>query len=322
LLVGDLNTIAPSDLLKRLSLSGRLAGVVGGPPCQGFSSIGKRRADDPRNQLLRRFFHFVEGLKPKFFFMENVPGLLLDDGPALLSSAISELKFPYRVLEPIILNAGDFGSATTRRRLVVFGYDPNEVDELTLNDFVAAKSTKVYTVKDALGDLPGPTATGWAKLDPSREASDYAVGLNAGIPFGLGNNLHLEAFRSGSVSGFQNTAHSSDVVERFSTVSPGSKDLVSRYVRLVWGKPSNVLRAGTGADRGSFQAARPIHPQEHRVITVREAARIQGFPDWYAFHDTKWHSHRMIGNSVSPPFARALLSVVAARMPMAEQTSL
>lgn len=66
--------------------------------------------------------------------------------------------------------------------------------------------------------------------------------------------------------------------------------------------------SSTCSDRGSFQAARPLHPNEGRVITVREAARIQGFPDWFTFHPTKWHSFRMIGNSVSPILSRAIFS--------------
>ncbi|KAA1337570.1 DNA cytosine methyltransferase, partial [Escherichia coli] len=71
-----------------------------------------------------------------------------------------------------------------------------------------------------------------------------------------------------------------------------------------------TLRAGTGADKGSHQAVRPLHPDSGRVITVREAARLQGFPDWFCFHPTKWHSFRMIGNSVSPIVSKAILSKI------------
>lgn len=316
LVVGDLAVMEAADLIGRLGGPGRLSGVIGGPPCQGFSSIGKRRPNDPRNFLLRSFFSLVESLRPKFFLMENVPGLLLDDGPHVLQSAIAALRHPYVVLEPIVLNAADFGSATTRKRLVVFGYDPSDVDPFTMNDLVSAKSLTKYTVHDAISDLPGPTFSGNAVLPEPRKVSDYVLKLNSSIRLAREDEAKRGFGDHEVVSGFQATRHSNEVVDRFSQVSQGGKDPVSRYTRLSWDRPANVLRAGTGSDRGSFQAARPIHPEEHRVITVREAARIQGFPDWYEFHDTKWHSHRMIGNSVSPPFARALLSVVATRTSM------
>ncbi|WP_442852267.1 DNA cytosine methyltransferase [Roseobacter sp. CCS2] len=116
------------------------------------------------------------------------------------------------------------------------------------------------------------------------------------------------------MTGFQGTTHSEDVQARFGSVIQGGVDAKSRYPRLAWDRPAPTLRAGTGSDRGSFQAARPIHPDEARVISIREAARIQGFPDWFDFHRTKWHSHRMIGNSVCPIVSHAIFSRIAAHL--------
>jgi DNA (cytosine-5)-methyltransferase 1 len=81
---------------------------------------------------------------------------------------------------------------------------------------------------------------------------------------------------------------------------------------LKWDGQCPTLRAGTGSDRGSFQSVRPIHPDEPRVITVREAARLQGFPDCHFFHKTVWHSFRMIGNSVSPFVSEAVFCAIKA----------
>lgn len=319
LLIGDLAQREALELKELSGAQGRLSGVIRGPPCQGFSSIGKRRSDDPRNMLLHRFFHLVEELKPKFFLMENVPGLLLDDGTRVLNTAISALKHPYVILDPIVLDAADYGAATTRKRLVVLGYDPSDIDRIQVADLLAAKSAVRYTVRDAIAGLPGPAVSDVLRIDQSGLDNPYVQMLNEYVrPELLCSPKEIDS-RKELTSGFQLTRHTQEVVDRFAKVQPGGKDPVSRYVRLSWERPANVLRAGTGADRGSFQAARPIHPSEHRVITVREAARIQGFPDWYDFHGTKWHSHRMIGNSVSPPFARVLLSVVASRMDMGKQ---
>jgi DNA (cytosine-5)-methyltransferase 1 len=96
-------------------------------------------------------------------------------------------------------------------------------------------------------------------------------------------------------------------------VEPGGVDAVGRHQRLDWRGQCPTLRAGTGSDRGSYQSVRPIHPEHDRVITVREAARLQGFPDRHMFHPTTWHSFRMIGNSVSPIIARAIFGAIAER---------
>ncbi|MNJ64000.1 Modification methylase BanI [compost metagenome] len=87
----------------------------------------------------------------------------------------------------------------------------------------------------------------------------------------------------------------------------GSVDPVGKHKRLHWDGFCPTLRAGTGSDRGSYQSVRPLHPVEDRVITPREGARLQGFPDDFIFHETVWHSFRMIGNSVSPIIAEVLL---------------
>nr|WP_249812095.1 DNA cytosine methyltransferase [Bradyrhizobium sp. 188] len=105
-------------------------------------------------------------------------------------------------------------------------------------------------------------------------------------------------------------------------MKPGEIDSVGRHPRLSWEGQCPNLRAGTGKDKGSYQAVRPIHPEEDRVITVREAARLQGFPDSFRFHPTVWHSFRMIGNSVSPIIAQAILSLIAERMGAAQQVQM
>ena len=115
-------------------------------------------------------------------------------------------------------------------------------------------------------------------------------------------------------TGNMKTAHTDAVVHRFSKVKPGETDKIGRHPRLLSHGLCPTLRAGTGADKGSYQSVRPIHPTENRVITVREAARLQGFPDCHLFHPTIWHSFRMVGNSVSPIVAEKILSVIAKKI--------
>jgi len=129
-------------------------------------------------------------------------------------------------------------------------------------------------------------------------------------PKGLGCPEAIKYLKEGKISGNFDTTHTDDVRKRYESVEQGKVDPISRSKKLAWDGLCPTLRAGTGADKGSHQAVRPIHPVKGRVITVREAARLQGFPDWFCFHPTKWHSFRMIGNSVSPIVSRVVLTKI------------
>lgn len=307
---------AEIDVRPHLSDLGvkHVTAVIGGPPCQGFSLMGRRDPKDPRNLLLKTFFKRVSEIQPTFFVMENVPGLLSTGTEHVLQEALSELRGPYKLLKPMILNAAEFGAATSRQRAVVIGYLPKYMDGIDPRDFSGGLAAT--TVREAISDLPNVRANfadDFRKLPSGRQPSSYAKRMTKGPPIGLATPDARKRFKEGMVSGFNPTEHSPAVVARFRATKPGSTEPVSRYARLHWDAPAPVLRAGTGSEKGSYQAARPIHPKYNRVITVREAARLQGFPDWFQFHPTKWHSHRMIGNSVSPIFAEAVLRILISR---------
>lgn len=309
LMIADLGSTTGRDIES--VAGGQVDGIIGGPPCQGFSAIGHRREDDPRRELLGHFFRLVNELKPAFFVMENVVGLSYRDTLPVLQRAISLLEGSYELIGPVVLDAADFGAATRRPRLFVIGYDRHRCDALSLADILASK-TEAATVADAIADL---SSASFVQTDeegfdvwrsaPGIELSQYAKGL---------------ASIDDHFTGHRKTAHAERVVERFRTVSPGSVDKVGRHPRLAWDAQCPTLRAGTGQDKGSFQAVRPLHPEEPRVITVREAARLQGFPDTFRFHATTWHSFRMIGNSVSPIVARAVLERIHERLDIQRRT--
>lgn len=302
----DLSSVSAQSLQSLCS--GQPDIVFGGPPCQGFSVMGKRALDDPRNELLKRFFHYVIELKPRAFLMENVPGLLGDGSVDLLQEAIASVATDYEVLPPLTLDAASFGAATRRRRVIVIGYIPGAMAPIQLNELL--ETSKLPTVMDvALAGLPEPGVTDISS-SPVTFENDYIRSINRMVA-GVGDDRALEDFRHGLISGFMATRHSSVVERRFSKTPRGATEPVSRLFRLAPDEAARTLRAGTGPDRGSFQSARPIHFEANRVITVREAARIQGFPDWFRFHSTKWHSHRMIGNSVSPIFAEAIMKPIS-----------
>lgn len=294
-------------------------GIIGGPPCQGYSRMGHSDANDPRRSLLRHFFRTINIIRPKFFVMENVEGLMDSKNVYELKSALKTLDRNYKVLEPMILDASDFGAPTKRKRVVVIGFVDEGLDLLLTQSVFAPRNIKKTCVRDAIYDLCPPISKaksddsldyGWSGYRINVEVSTYAKEMRKMPPSGLGCKLALDKFTAGQVSGFFNTIHSLKVKERYSSTVPGTSDPISKSKRLTWEGLCPTLRAGTGADKGSHQAVRPIHPQEGRVITVREAARLQGFPDWFIFHQAKWHSFRMIGNSVSPIMSKHIMGVL------------
>lgn len=314
--VADLDRAAWDDVL---GAGVRPDLVIGGPPCQGFSWIGKRRRDDPRNTLVHRFYAQVAALRPRAFVMENVLGILDPGNREILDDAVASLGGRYVVAEPLVVCAADFGAATSRRRVVVVGYDPDACAPISPADLTPKRLLRHATVRDAIADLPPPSGARasrefeWVAYPPALEISAYARRLRRPRP-GRGSKEAAARLKDGLVSGLMPTAHRPDVVERFRATPPGRAEPKSKSFRLAWDGLCPTIRAGTGADKGAFQAVRPIHPDGERVITVREAARISGFPDVHMFSNTVWHSFRGIGNAVAPPMAAGLLSAVAAKL--------
>lgn len=295
---------------------GETFGLIGGPPCQGFSDIGLKSAADPRNELLVHFFRLVAETNPAFFLAENVPGVLSPRNGSLLQRAMDVAPARYRLLPPLKIRAQDYGVPTTRTRVFFIGYDPDRLAALTQEDFspVAAEDIRV---KDALQGI-GSIRSSW-QSEPSSwrvvgevPLTAYGERIMGHIPIGIGNSAAINRLRNQrKVSGFLGTLHTEETIRRFRALKPGERDPISKASRLDKNGYCPTLRAGTGPERGSYQAIRPVHPTVPRVISPREAARLQGFPDWFQFHPTKWHAFRQIGNSVSPIVAERILKVIA-----------
>ena len=241
---------------------------------------------------------------PAFFVMENVKGLGYSDARAILDGGLRLVDDKYSVCGPTTLNAAEFGAATSRSRLFVMGVHKECGDPLSVEDFEALRRPAA-TVKEAISDLVG------AVRCEDRDGFDYWRITRRGRSHEYARRLRSA---DGLFSGHRGTAHSKRVVDRFREVRQGEMDTVGRHPRLAWSGQCPTLRAGTGPDRGSYQSVRPIHPELPRVITVREAARLQGFPDGFRFHSTIWHSFRMIGNSVCPTMAQAIFRAIGARV--------
>lgn len=308
----DVSVLTGADVER--DVGEKVFGLFGGPPCQGFSAIGKRDVADPRRQLLVHFFRLVKELQPAFFVMENVRGLAYADARPLLTEALDLVRSDFDIADPHIWNAADFGAATIRNRMFVIGIRKDLRSPFRVSDLDARRRPPA-TVKQALADLESIVELPESERLPGFDRWKI---MRRGAPTEYASSLRAP---DRTFTGQTITNHTPEVIARFAKVRPGGMDKVGRYPRLKLTGQCPTLRAGTGADRGSYQSVRPIHPVLNRVITVREAARLQGFPDDHVFHPTVWHSFRMIGNSVSPIMAEAVFSAIRDRLGLQPKAS-
>lgn len=326
----DIRELSGDSIRAAASLGSReIDAVVGGPPCQGFSLIGHRVLEDPRNALVMQFLRIVIELRPRLFLMENVPGMAVGKQTQLLTELLERFeRAGYRVRLPYrTLVATSYGVPQTRERLFLIGARPNvplpdypesttilarpadskrpTMPKLLLDDLPACP-----TVADAISDLPDVEC-----FEPLFDSDELRICLSGGSLYARqmrgeavdpGDRSHPRLAQRCLLTGCLRARHTELSRRRFAATRPGSTEPISRFYRLALDGVCNTLRAGTASERGAFTAPRPIHPVHPRCITVREAARLHSYPDWFRFHRTIWHGFRQIGNSVPPLLARAV----------------
>lgn len=313
----DLSKTTGKDIRKLGNLGRRHIDVLfGGPPCGGFSIAGQRDPDDPRNKLLLRFAALVGDLRPSFFVVENVRGLLIGEAMRVLERFRAKVeKAGYQVAWPVrILNAADYGVPQKRERIFILGCKSGLVLPEYPTADTPADSGRRVTVKHAIGDLAlidkhADRIDGDVYTGPLGEPSEYAMRLLAG-PDGQRRRTRGCRRRNRMLGGCLRVEHTRDAIDRFRRTEPGTRESISRMFRLAGDGQSPTLRAGTDLAHGKFTAVRPIHYKHPRCITVREAARLHSFPDWFVFHPTKWHGFMQIGNAVPPLLAKAVARTI------------
>jgi len=292
----DLGSPNSINTLSSISLP-RVDVVIGGPPCQGFSISGKRLIDDPRNSLYRGFLATVELYEPKVFVLENVPNMLSIGNGTFYHSLIDEIKsLGYTPFTHILL-ASSFGVPQNRRRAFIVGL--RESHAYSFPDPVYGPGLLPYrTVWDAISDLPAQSV---------RDGEPYAVEPKS---------EYQKLMRDGSagIYNHETTRHTERTKEIIHLVPDGGnyrdlpKDLqMTRKVHIAWTrlasmKPSLTIDTG---HRHHF------HYRWDRVPTVREVARIQSFPDTFAFSGTRTQQYTQIGNAVPPLLAEVVARTIA-----------
>ena len=285
--------------------------VFGGPPCQGFSLIGKRSFDDPRNSLVFHFIRLVVELQPKFFVLENVKGITVGKHKEFIAEIINQFtESGYQIdANYQVLNAANYGVPQNRERLFLLGAR----EDLELPKYpekMIFPNLKSPTVWDALQDLPVIEnypelyQQDWIMTEFSKP-SNYAKKLR-NLEIAKNNYSYKRQYDLTLLTSSLRSKHSTESMERFAYTPHGKIESISRFHKLDPDGLCNTLRAGTPSNKGAFTSPRPIHPFIPRCITVREAARLHSYPDWFRFHPTKWHGFRQIGNSVPPLLAQAV----------------
>ncbi len=293
--INDLNEEILSNALK----GQKVDIVVGGPPCQSYSTVGKRRLDDRAN-LFMQYKKVLQILRPKAFVFENVVGILSMDHGNLFKRVQAEFEEIGYNLKYQVLDAVNYGVPQHRERVILVGFNGN-------NPFEYPKAThgdgkKPYiTLKDAIGDLP-VLKSGERSFEYAKEADNEFLKFVRQADTGLSehaapkNGEHLikimEALKDGQSK--------DDLPEE---IRPKS-GYGNTYAKLWWEKPSTTITRNFACPSSS----RCIHPRDSRAMSIREGARLQGFPDDYKFYGSDSMKRLEIGNAVPP-----LLSVAIAR---------
>src|SRR6478736_2046853 len=276
--------------------------VVGGPPCQGFSTLGKQDANDERNVLWRQYALAVRAAQPSYFVLENVPAFLTSPQYGVFLEELQQggLLQDYS-FEARILNAADFGAPQARKRVVVLGHRKG----LPAPSFPAPThggTVPHRSVRDAFEGLrPAVTETelprrpvqfGDVTLTGPYETSELHVGRRY-------TDLSLARFRSIPAEGNRFDIPEDLLAACWKKHKSGSGDVMGR---LRWDAPAVTIRT----EFFKPEKGRYLHPTQHRAITHREAAVLQGFPETYKWVGSKVAIARQIGNAVPIPLGAAL----------------
>ncbi|MCG9724455.1 DNA cytosine methyltransferase [Vibrio brasiliensis] len=331
---GDINNVEPLELRNSLGLeSGELDLILGGPPCQGFSThrIKNAGVNDPRNALLLRYFEFVNEFKPKAFLVENVAGLLWKRHKDFLNKFLSLAKKAGYVIKFCdIVNAKDYGIPQNRKRVFIYGLrkdlDCKSIDfppKPTHFSYASGKQPTWVPASSVFEKVPAYLyQTYWDDYfsKDQKNDKDETFKLLKSLPYGKKirkddpcitnmepTPMMKERFADTPLNGSREDAGEKHRLKCHSNGYKGHKDV---YGRILIHLPSNTITTGcNNPSKGRF-----VHPWEDHGMTLRHAARLQSFPDWFNFHGSSTEKARQIGNAVPPLLGKILISDICSRL--------
>lgn len=306
----DIKEFGIEDLKKDFKIKkGEIDLIVGGPPCQTYSTVGKRLIDDPKGKLFQEYYRILKELEPKVFLFENVKGLLSMQGGELLKTIISLFEsLGYKVIYKV-LNSADYGAPQVRERVIIIGtkfsdkfnypcpthYNPEEGQTLLTHGL-----QPYLTLAAAISDLPFIKSSEESFEYATEPVNEFQMLMRKNAPLKLmdhnspNNNESLVKIMENLPDG----GTPDDLPEKLRPKS----GFANTYCRLWWNRPSTTITRNLSTPSSS----RCIHPKAPRPLTTREGARIQCFPDDYIFYGSRSDKNLQIGNAV-PTFLSVAL---------------
>lgn len=306
--------------------------IIGGPPCQAYSQAGRTKDEngmkfDYRNYLFEYYLKAVERYQPELFVFENVPGMLsaMPDGTPIIDLIKKDVqKIGYEVVTDIkrhaLIDISDYGVPQNRKRVILVGLKKNgstaEQCQKYLEQFydkllVKYKSDKKISVQEAIGDLPPifPLKKGYPNKNNkvSYTSNDLNPQWGHIARFQNDRDINIFGLLAEDIASGKNELQKADKLNEIYNNATGGNSKVHKYHVLRKDQPSTTITAHLHKDGLRF-----IHydPEQKRTITVREAARLQSFPDDFEFISTRGNQYKMIGNAVPPEFSRRLALAV------------
>lgn len=277
--------------LENLLRDNDVIGIIGGPPCQGYSTVGTRDVNDPRNHLYKEYCRIVEKVQPEFFVIENVKGLVTLSGGAFKEDIISRFsKLGYHVSFQV-LNAADYGVPQNRYRAFFIGMKNKEFI------FPEALGDKV-TTKEAIGDLPSLNGPEKVESYSCKPFTDFQKQMRGETDILLNH---------------EGTNHSQQTIDVISMIGDGGriKDLPKEYWEIrKYNKAFERMRSTGQSNTVDTGHRNYFHYSENRIPSVRENARLQSFPDGFEFLGSKTSQYKQVGNAVPPLLAYAVAKAI------------
>ena len=333
---GDIREIPPEKFAEVIGTN-HVDVIIGGPPCPTFSTIGhakirsvtgKSVSEDPRNQLFLEYLRYVDYFRPEIFVIENVPNFITKYKGKIFNTAVEIIENIgkddegngegiYEVVKPVqVVNAVYYGVPQTRRRMMlvahkksnkVFEY-PKPTHYYDQEDEESKKLKPCNTVEDAIGDLPTITDNWRISEMPYSKTEGLTEYQRLMQSYGNGKTIKNNICRMSNDRAkrvFPHMAQGSiymDLPPEIRQILPFREDIFKdRLKRLVMKEPSWTVIAHIGMDGYMY-----IHPTENRTLSVREAARIQSFPDDFEFVGNQQETYVQVGNAVPPLLGKAI----------------
>lgn len=301
------------SILKESKLKkGDLDLLIGGPPCQGFSThrIKGSGINDPRNSLLFSYFEFVKVIRPKVFLIENVTGILWKRHSDFLNKLLELAdKSGYDILGPSILNAKDFGVPQNRKRVFIAGIDRNSA--INRKNFIWPPTPSIKSQKSR------PLSSIVFEPPTKKEAAKIKSVIGEDVFNNLSFGKKLDSKDPCAIR----MMHSDEIINRFESTPINGSRKDSGYTlqchknhsghndvygRIKLAEPTNTITTGcNNPSKGRF-----VHPWKNHGITLRHAARLQTFPDSFIFHGSQTSQARQIGNSVPPEMGVQIINAI------------